>query len=853
VRAYLGLVLAAFIVIGVIGTFYVSADSHHTGVDTARTNVTVAAQSGAAQADSALAGYIGTVVNLTSGPEASQLLVPSTCHQELVQLGGSSNQRMLSIVSDSGAVLCTSAGHSTAGAYVGASWLGHAATAPGNFGPYHDSLGGYLAIITAAPIAGTKNLVVQSQSLAPVASLLANLYGGPDHISFVFTTADNKTILSSSLSQANLSGRSVGATPFTVRGSADVARNGVTGLPMFMSEATVGGLGWHLFAGEDASVALAPANHLRSVIEQILIIGILLLALILIIAYRTVTRPIFALTRGLMIPEGESTPAPVGVEGPIEVAAIGRSINTLIEEVNSELAQRRAAEVTALESSDSYQTLFEANPLPMVLIDSETLKFVDVNDAAIAAYGYRWHEFRNLSGPDLWLSNDPSIADSIRGDRPADSYGPVNHKRKDGSLIRVLVTSRTINFEGRQARFSLYEDVTERERLLRLAEQNQRLESLGQLAGGVAHDFNNLLSIISNYADFVKESPIVADDAATLSDVEQIIRASARAAELTTNLLRFARQEVVEPRPFDVNVAVTDVQVMLHRTLGDHVTLKIDLDDDDVVIVADPGQFEQVLVNLAVNARDAMLDGGTLTITTAPHPVRYGSSEMVRGVAAGKYVRVSVTDTGCGMTEEQRQHAFEPFFTTKETGRGTGLGLSTVYGIVTAAGGDISIDSVPDVGTTVSMLFPTSSIMADPEHAHLDKGKVLGSGQLVLVVDDEPAIGKIAQRILRGAGYRVEAAMSGGEGLALLDDGDPVDLLISDLVMPEMSGVDLARELQSRTPSARVLFMSGYADPVLGPIGAVPDDLVLLLKPFSEEDLLTRVAEVLSAEVAPSS
>jgi PAS domain S-box-containing protein len=853
VRTYLLVVVIAFIGLGFVGTIVVSVESHHTAVGSAAENTSEAAQTAGLAAQSTLSGFVSTLTSLADTPEGTSGLDLSDCHAALVTIskdivGG----QQLTLASTSGQVLCTSAATPKVDSYEGAPWLKAASTKAANFGPYRDPLSGTQALVTTAPIAGSTLLVVESQPLAPFGAELAGFYSGTNHLNFMITSADNKTIISSSTSSNGLVGVPVSHTKFSARGAPSAARDGVTGVSNFFSQVTVPTLGWHIWVGEPAATALGSYERLRTAMVWILIFGIGLLVLVLIFAYRMVTSPLFKLTRGLAIPEGRTTPEPVAIAGPVEVAAIATGINTLIEEVDSELARRRAAEDAARESSQSYQTLFEANPLPMVLIEAETLRFIDVNNAAIAAYGYRWDEFKRLSATDLWASDDSGIADSIRRGDPVNGFGPVRHVRKDGTVVRVLITSRTITFEGKDARFSLYEDVTERERLLRSAQQSQRLESLGQLAGGVAHDFNNLLAVIGNYAEFVKENPTVSADVDAVKDIDQIIRATGRAAELTKDLLRFARREMVQPRSLDVKDAVHAVEVMLQRTLGEHITLRTDLAEGPSTIVADPGQFELVLVNLAVNARDAMVDGGTLTIAVEPHHVHRGSLEPMAGLAPGEYVVVSVSDSGGGMNDEVRARAFEPFFTTKEKGKGTGLGLSTVYGIVTAAEGHISIESDHGQGTTVTMVFPASEHLAGEEDAEHEPDYGKGMGRRVVVVDDEPAIGTLVERILRGAGYLVDTATSGAEGLSLINAlEEPLDLLLSDMVMPEMSGVELAWEVRSRRPATKVLFMSGYAEPVLDTHEALPPGLELLTKPFNEEELLAKVAHVLAEAPTP--
>ncbi|MBL7256090.1 response regulator [Actinoplanes sp. LDG1-01] len=357
--------------------------------------------------------------------------------------------------------------------------------------------------------------------------------------------------------------------------------------------------------------------------------------------------------------------------------------------------------------------------------------------------------------------------------------------------------------------------------------RNQRLESLGQLAGGVAHDFNNILGVIVNYASFVveeaeSERPDVQMIAA---DARQVIRAGERATHLTHQLLAFARREVVRPERLDLNEFVAGLEETLRRTIGERVALIVRPGAGLPPVHCDPAQIEQLLVNLAHNARDAMPAGGNLVIDT--------------GCDDGR-VRLRVSDSGRGMSADVADRAFEPFFTTKPSGEATGLGLAMVYGIVTQAGGEVGISSSPGLGTTVTVLLPPA--LGDSARVVADPIITDGRGETLLVVDDEAGLRDVAGRILSGAGYRVIAAEGGTEALALAARHEgSIDLLLSDVVMPGMLGKDLAERLVIARPDTRVLYMSGYAQPVLHSEGTLEPGVALLEKPFTADDLLTAV------------
>ncbi|GIJ59640.1 hypothetical protein Vau01_071560 [Virgisporangium aurantiacum] len=418
----------------------------------------------------------------------------------------------------------------------------------------------------------------------------------------------------------------------------------------------------------------------------------------------------------------------------------------------------------------------------------------------------------------------------------------------DGLLVAAAIRDATDRLTARAENDRLTA-IAEQERLGRLLQQNQRMESLGQLAGGIAHDFNNLLAVIVNYAAFVAEAVGSAGEAEpdrwgpVTRDVEQLRSAADRGIALTHQLLAFGRREVSRPRPMTVNAVVNDVYRLLGRSLGEHVGLRCRLADDLWLVRADPAQIEQVLVNLALNARDAMPGGGTITITTENEVF----TEHTDVVWPGRYVRIRVTDTGAGMPPEVMARAFEPFFTTRQRGEGSGLGLATVHGIVTEAAGSIRISSRPNNGTTVTILLPAT----DEPLRTGEKGAVLrsaGSGETVLICEDEPAIREVARRILARNGYEVILADDGLHAIRMASaHTGPLHLLLTDVVMPQVLGKDVAGAVRAVRGDVKVLFMSGYARPVLAGSGTLEAGVSLLAKPFSEEDLLAAVREVLDA------
>jgi PAS domain S-box-containing protein len=373
-------------------------------------------------------------------------------------------------------------------------------------------------------------------------------------------------------------------------------------------------------------------------------------------------------------------------------------------------------------------------------------------------------------------------------------------------------------------------------------DQMRRLESVGQLAGGVAHDFNNLLAVILNYAEFVADE--IGEGSPAIDDVEEIRRAAQRGAALTRQLLIFSRRDVVRPKVLDLNELLSELEKLLRRALGEHVKLDTRPADGLWTVEADPGQLEQVLVNLAVNARDAMPRGGDLTIETSNVELDEELRELLGAPAPGRYVRLVVSDTGAGMEPDVVARAFEPFFTTKAKGEGTGLGLATVYGIVMEAGGVVRLYSEPGVGTTVKAHLPAS---ADGVPAQEPRRTALppSRGEAVLVVEDEDAVRRLTERILVDAGYRVTAAPSAEAALAAVTGNVEVDLLLSDVIMPEMLGPELVEQATALRPQLRVLYMSGYTHQAIARQQVADSDVAFVEKPFTAQALLAAVREVL--------
>ena len=386
-------------------------------------------------------------------------------------------------------------------------------------------------------------------------------------------------------------------------------------------------------------------------------------------------------------------------------------------------------------------------------------------------------------------------------------------------------------------------DVTDQRRLEAELRQSQKMDAVGRLAGGVAHDFNNLLTVINGYGELLQNALPVEDPHRAL--VGEMTKAGVRAAGLTRQLLAFSRQTVVAPRVLDLNAVVADLETMLRRVIGEDVLLKSSLQRTLGSVRADAGQMEQVLVNLCVNARDAMPRGGTLTIGTRDVYLNEDYARRHADVQPGRYVLLSVTDTGVGMTADVRARVFEPFFTTKGAGQGTGLGLATVYGIVTQSGGHIEVESEPGEGTTFRVYLPLVGEAARSTGSVLDVPPPAGT-EAVLLVEDEPAVRALVRRVLQGCGYTTLEAGDAEEAVRVCaGHAGPIHLVVTDVVMPGSGGRVLAERLLGLRPGLRVLYVSGYTDDAVVRHGVRHAEVNFLQKPFTPAALAHKVRQVL--------
>jgi nitrogen-specific signal transduction histidine kinase/CheY-like chemotaxis protein len=400
--------------------------------------------------------------------------------------------------------------------------------------------------------------------------------------------------------------------------------------------------------------------------------------------------------------------------------------------------------------------------------------------------------------------------------------------------------------EGRRARFATIIDVTERRRLEHQFRQAQKMDAVGRLAGGVAHDFNNLLAVIMSCTEFlVADLP---DGDPKLLDVLDIRHAGERAASLTRQLLVFSRKQILQPAPMSLNDLVSEVGKLLKRLIGEDIRFVTVLRPEVGRVMADRGQMEQVLVNLVVNARDAMTSGGSLLVESSNVNLGVDESARVGAVAPGPYVVLTVKDTGCGMDEDTLSKVFEPFFTTKEQGKGTGLGLSTVFGIVRQSQGTITVESRLGQGAVFRVYLPRIDGDVQPSSSPQPAARRSHGAETVLLVEDDEQVRAVVRRILKSRGYQVIEAKDGGAALAAYErDPEGIDIVVTDLVIPGFDGVTIASELQTRTPRVKVLYMSGYTEHTVLRRGVLEAGVNFIQKPFSGEELALMVRKVLDA------
>ncbi|MBI2678885.1 MAG: PAS domain S-box protein [Candidatus Koribacter versatilis] len=513
-----------------------------------------------------------------------------------------------------------------------------------------------------------------------------------------------------------------------------------------------------------------------------------------------------------------------------------------------DVTDRVLAQQALRESEEKLSRVFQTSPDAITLSTLEDGHYLEVNEAFLRVTGFARDEVIGRSSFEIGLWVDPMARATMLDE--LNHGGRVRNletffRMKSGEQRLFLMSADAIELQGRRCLVAFSRDITERRLLEQQFRQAQKMEAVGRLAGGIAHDFNNLLTVISGYMQLLLAEPGVQG----APEMREVADAADRAAGLTRQLLAFSRRQVLQPRVLDLADVVRGLEKMMQRLLGEDIELQIVLAPSLSAVRADPGQIEQVVMNLAVNARDAMPQGGKLVIETRDVQVSEAFAAHEPGLAPGDYVMLAVSDTGHGMDKETQAHIFEPFFTTKEMGRGTGLGLSTVYGIVKQTGGYILVGSEPGQGATFRIYLPPVAEPVERTRTPVAPVESLRGNETVMVVEDDGSVRALASRVLRGSGYHVLEAERGVEAEAICRSHDgKIHLLLTDIVLPDGSGADLARRLRAQRPEMRILCMSGHNTRPTRESGPLPG--VLLDKPFTPGLLSRRVREVLEQPVA---
>jgi two-component system cell cycle sensor histidine kinase/response regulator CckA len=522
----------------------------------------------------------------------------------------------------------------------------------------------------------------------------------------------------------------------------------------------------------------------------------------------------------------------------IAVCSLGLTIIILLE--------RKRAEDALRESTEQYRGLVDLSP-EMIYIQQDG-KIVFINSAGVKLIGATNQE--DLVGKPVshifHRSIQGAAIDRIPMEREEVKEIPTleeKYIRLDGTPMEVEVSAVPIEYLGKSALQVFARDITARKDLEEQLRQSQKIEAVGRLAGGIAHDFNNLMTVITGYVGLTKKR--LADPELVSRGLEEIGKAAIRATQLTQQLIAFGRKQILQPQILDLNHIVSNTEKMLHNLIGENIELVTILDHEIGRVKADPGQIELVVVNLALNARDAMPNGGQIIIETHNTTLSGATTRREGDLPPGPYVTLVFRDNGIGMDEETKSHIFEPYFTTKEVGKGTGLGLSTVYGIIRQSGGDILVDSEPEKGATFTILLPRTA--EEPSRNAIELVLETPPGlETILVVEDEKPVRNLVRETLEDAGYRVFDATDGEAALELMSRSrDPIHLVLTDVIMPKIGGRSLAARVASLHPETKILFMTGYVDPSdegkYHPLGRKPS----IFKPFTPQELARKVREVL--------
>ncbi|MGH7656567.1 MAG: response regulator [Gemmatimonadaceae bacterium] len=691
--------------------------------------------------------------------------------------------------------------------------------------PIRGRSGKFVAVVHASFLLDSLRYVADAGTLPP-GSVVQVVDGGGR---MVFSSVNPKTIVGTDVSRFS-SFKQITSTPRGVMTSLSE----LDGVARIRAWERVDRAPWTVVVGIATAQALAQ-QVARSRDELLAIALTLVLALLVaaLVAGR-ISRPATALTADAQAIAGGDLARRSSVMSSSELGTLAAAFNQMAETVELQT-------MALTENERSYRLVFEGNPLPMWIWELSTRHFLAANDSAINRFGYTRAEFLSMTARDVRPSADVERFEQLVSGKPArrTSHDDVTYREKSGETFKAEIHASPIVWAGRDAYLVVIHDISERHRTeAALAASQaqlrhmQKIEAVGSLAAGIAHDFNNLLTAILGSVDLAAASLPTGHEA---SDELRHARASAvRATDLTKRLLTFSRQKVSAPVLVDVREIVRGMQPLLVRTLGEQVKLDLRLDRVPCTVRADPSQLEQIVLNLLVNARDAMPNGGCAVVHVQSLP----ADAAPAGFPAGPLVLLSVADNGMGMDAATAERAFEPFFTTKERGKGTGLGLSMVFSIVQAAGGQVQLETKVDDGTTLRVYLPVCD--GEPvSRATPPRGsQPVGGGEAVLLVEDDDAVRRVTSRMLEGLGFNVMTAASPRQALDLARDHiGTIDVLLSDVIMPGINGRELAEAMRKLRPGMKVVFVSGYTDDVALLQQLRAQALFFLQKPFTARAL----------------
>ncbi len=601
--------------------------------------------------------------------------------------------------------------------------------------------------------------------------------------------------------------------------------------------------GWSVATVVPEAELYAPALRLLWVMVGITALLSLIVGLVILVAAFHLTKPILALSsHAQLIADGNMNPGLLSVDHDDEIGLLGRTFNLMAVNLDKEMQTIKTNEA-------KYRSLVDSINIGIYRsVVSPSHQFIQINPAMARVFGYESVEDMLTASPEILYRNPDDYVSYIQ---EVQQLGSIKSKelrflKKDGSPIWCSISASAEYDEHGEIKWinGFTEEITERKELTEQLRQSQKMEAIGTLAGGVAHDFNNLLTVIMGYGNMLKKS--IEGQGPASRHLEHLLSAGEKAAQLTRSLLAFSRKQLIDLKPADLNEIVDGMGKLLARVIGEDINLTFELNPNPLPILVDVGPIEQVLLNLATNARDAMPNGGLLCIST--EVVTLGERQTIKHqtITPGDYAVLSVSDNGMGMTEAVKQQVFEPFFSTKAVGKGTGLGLSILFGIVKQHEGDISVYSEPGIGTTFKIYLPIVP-HGVPQQECTSPTPAEGGSETILIAEDNTEVRQLAYEVLASGGYRVILANDGEDAISkFLEQADEIDLILLDVVMPNINGKEVYDTIKSMRPEIKALFMSGYTADIINQKGILDEGLSYISKPLTPDGLLRKIREVLN-------